>query len=53
MMVKTVTSLKRDRLDATYYEVRLLELAEEDIRKLLMIFGQMIGEIRKRGENIE
>lgn len=45
LLVKVATSLKRDRLDATYYEIRLDQLSDSDIQKLLSIFDQMIHEI--------
>lgn len=44
-LVQSVPSLDRSRLDATYYEIRLGEFAEEDIRKLLSVFEGMIQEI--------
>jgi hypothetical protein len=45
LMIQAVPSLKRDRLDATYYEIRLEQLSEKDLEKLLKVFGDLIQEI--------
>lgn len=44
-LTKAVVSLKRDRMDATYYEVRLDQLTNSDVQKLISAFDQMIQEI--------
>lgn len=46
LLVKAVPLLKRDRMDATYYEIRLDQLPYSDITTLLQIFDSMIVEIR-------
>ncbi len=47
LLVKAVPALKRDRLDATYYEVRLDQLSSSDIDALLGVFEQMAREIQE------
>ncbi|MFA6523538.1 MAG: hypothetical protein WCS85_04195 [Candidatus Peribacteraceae bacterium] len=46
LMVQAMPTLKRDRLDATYYEIRLDQLGEKDIEKLLKVFMDLIQELR-------
>lgn len=45
LLVKAVPSLKRDRLDATYYEVKLDQLSSSNILALLNVFETMIDEL--------
>lgn len=46
LLFKTVPAIKRERLAATYCEMRLEQLSETDIRNLLAVFEKMIEEIR-------
>jgi len=46
LLVKAVPSLKRDRLDATYYEVRLEDFQTNEIAAILKVFAEFIEDIR-------
>lgn len=46
LLVEAVPAINRERLNATYCEVRLDQLPEAEIRQLLAVFRQMIEEIQ-------
>lgn len=45
LLVKSVPSLKRERLDATYYEIRLEDFQISEIAAILKVFAQFMEEI--------
>lgn len=47
LLTQAVPSLKRDRMDATYYEIRLDQISEKDITALLVVFDRMVSEIQE------
>ncbi len=46
--VNAVSSLQRDRLDVTYYEVHICDLSVDDIQGLLSLFEVMLVEIAEK-----
>mgnify|MGYP001597588325 CR=1 FL=1 len=46
-LIQAVPSLKRDRMDATYYEIRLDQISTSDISALLAVFDRMVSEIQE------
>jgi len=47
LLSKAVSGIKRDKLDGTYYEIRLDQISQSDIDALLAIFGRMVTEIQE------
>jgi hypothetical protein len=47
LLTQAVPSLKRDRMDATYYEIRLDQISQKDITVLLAVFDRMVAEIQE------